>query len=370
MKNFQNLYVHFPFCETKCHYCDFFSLPEKKVDTKKQHNIYDAILRELDFYPLTKLQTVFLGGGTPSLVPIEFLEKLFLKIQLEKKSETTAEVNPSSVDLRSAQSWCKLGINRISMGVQALDDKRLGWLGRVHNKKEVFCALENIFMAGFENVSVDYIVGVPEQTTDIIQKELKELFSCFPEIMHVSAYLLTLKHSNPKYGSLLGEEEQLAQLLAVCDALRGYGFEHYEISNFAKSNKQALHNLNYWNAGSYLGIGPSAHSYWLEEKKRTKNWASLEKYQDLVLNQTPPIEWDETLTAEQECIEYLMLKLRRKSGLNILEFNEKFGKDFYRQNLALLRELESHGLAFFNEEAFSLTSKGFFASDEIFPRLV
>jgi oxygen-independent coproporphyrinogen-3 oxidase len=368
-----SLYVHFPFCETKCHYCDFFSLPEKQVDLNSRADIYGAIAGELELYSdklSTQLKTVFLGGGTPSLVPLEILQSFLSKLQLAPDAEVTMEANPSSITQERATAWRSFGVNRISMGVQALDDQRLEWLGRVHSKSKAYEALDALFSAGFDNVSTDYIVGVPAQSEEHIESELKDLLSNYPKIRHLSAYLLTLKGSNSKFKELPSEDEQLAHLRCVSRFLQMRGFEQYEISNFAKPGFRARHNENYWLGGSYLGIGPSAHSFWATQRKRTKNWASLGKYRDLINQKTLPIEWDEQLSCEQERLEYLMLRLRRAEGMSITEYDQRFGQSLLTERGALINTYKNNGLCqILENDKLRLTADGFFLSDQILSKI-
>jgi oxygen-independent coproporphyrinogen-3 oxidase len=371
-ENFKSLYVHFPFCESKCHYCDFFSLPEGQVAEKQQARIYEAILKELDLYSRSiavPLKTVFLGGGTPSLVPLETMERFIKKLPIDAKTEVTMEANPSSITPERAKAWVKFGINRVSMGVQALNDDRLKWLGRVHSKSEVFEALEALFQGGIRRVSIDYIVGVPDQSCEVIAKELAEALERFPHIQHVSAYLLTLKGSNPKFQQLPNEDEQLAHLRTVSNVLKGFGFEQYEISNFARTEARALHNENYWLGGSYLGIGPSAHSFWPSANKRTKNWASLGKYADLIEAGTQPVEWEETLDLEQTRLEYLMLRMRRADGIDLQEYQRLFGRNLMKENAAKIESWRDKGLCSLSDRL-RLTADGFFLSDQILSKIV
>ena len=370
MEHFRNLYVHFPFCEAKCHYCDFFSLPEQKHSDTERARIYQAILRERQQFSIDEIDTIFLGGGTPSLVPTECLAELMQSLHLTSLSEVTMEANPSSITKEKALEWKKIGVNRVSMGMQALNDTRLEWLGRVHDKKSIFHALDSLFEAGIERISADYIIGVPGQTSEIIRSEIAELFQAFPKLEHVSAYLLTLHSSNKKFKELLGEEEQLAQLETTAQTLLERGLEQYEISNFAKPGKEARHNQNYWLGGSYLGLGPSAHSFHASTKKRVKNWASLGKYAEKIEAQQSAEEWNETITPEQERIEYLMLRLRRREGLSLQEYNARFDRDLASEKASLLAKFLEQDLARLEEDHLRLTPRGFFLSDPLISKLV
>jgi oxygen-independent coproporphyrinogen-3 oxidase len=365
-----NVYIHLPFCEAKCHYCDFFSLAEEKVSAAERGRIHDSILRELDHYGprLTRpLDTVFLGGGTPSLAPPEVIAALLARLPFDQATEITMEANPSSVTFERARRWRESGITRVSMGVQALNDGRLKWLGRVHSASEVFDALSALFEAGIANISIDYIVGVPAQATSDIERELVDVLSRFQGIRHVSAYLLTLKEASALYAELPDEDEQLRHLRAVSETLRGHGFEQYEISNFAKPGARARHNENYWTGGGYAGIGPSAHSFWPAESRRAKNWSNLRKYSEAVARDGHSVEWSETLSPEQMRLEYLMLRLRRSEGLNVEAYRSAFGRDLDAEKGGTLRKLEEMGLIDFQRGAgfLKLTTDGFFLSDQI-----
>ncbi|HRK02550.1 MAG TPA: radical SAM family heme chaperone HemW [Oligoflexia bacterium] len=362
---FRNLYVHTPFCETKCHYCDFFSLPEGKYDSQSQIKVYRNILDEFRFYRLGELETIFLGGGTPSLAPESFLEALFGKLDLDSNCEVTLEANPSSVTPTNASHWKSLGVNRVSLGVQALSNERLEWLGRVHSKAAAYKALEAVHNANIERVSIDYIVGVPEQSLSQIESELGELLSKFPAVRHVSAYLLTLQTTNPKLAQLPNEEAQLQHLRMVRDVLAAHGLLQYEISNFAEPGFEARHNLNYWNGGSYLGIGPSAHSFDSSEQLRWKNKASLSSYCEDVENALPPIDWKESLDREQRRLEYLMLRLRTSAGIVTHDYSARFGRDLAADNDTRILQWEAAGLVSRSQDQIRLMGDGYFLSDSI-----
>lgn len=370
----ESLYAHFPFCESKCHYCDFFSLPEAQVAEGERARVFRAILAELErarprLSPV--LRTIFLGGGTPSLVPLDAMAAFLdlAAVPAGAGTEITMEANPSSISAEKARAWKAVGITRVSMGLQALDDRRLEWLGRAHSSGEAHAALEALFEAGFERVSVDYIVGVPDQTVDLIGSELNRLLGRFPMIDHVSAYLLTLRPSNPRASRLPSEDEQLAHLRRVRDVLADRGFEQYEISNFARAGARALHNENYWLGGGYLGVGPSAHSHDAAARRRWKNWASLGKYCDLIEAGQEAAEWTETLTEEQLRLEYLLLRLRRREGIRLDDYEKRFGRRLYDEKRAWIDAWLKTGHCELNDHL-RLKGDGFFLSDKIVSNLV
>jgi len=315
----RSLYVHFPFCESKCHYCDFYSLGREKTregDPLKFEQALTLECRRQAHLIDGTLDTIFFGGGTPSMTPVSEMARALAPLELNRRvgpeTEWTMEANPSSVTLESLQAYRAFGVNRISMGVQAMRDDLLARLGRVHSKDAALRALEAIFAAGFENVSVDLLCGVPGQTIADIESAIEEL-TAFP-ITHLSCYLLTLAPHHRMFPDLPNEVEQEAHLFAIDRLMTERGFDHYEISNYAKPGRRARHNLGYWKGSSYLGLGPSAHSFDATTSSRWKNVSSLHVYADRLQRDENPIEWTESLTPEQRRLEEWMLALRLDEG--------------------------------------------------------
>jgi oxygen-independent coproporphyrinogen-3 oxidase len=325
----KSLYLHFPFCETKCHYCDFYSIGREKTRESDAGVFERALIQEIKLlgeaggFP-DKFETLFLGGGTPSMTPPDSMGRIFSTLfrynSLAPDYEWTMEANPSSIELGQFRAYRELGLNRVSMGVQSLRNDHLSRLGRVHDESQALRALDAVFEAGFDNVSTDLLCGVPGQTVADLESHLREL-TRFP-ISHLSIYLLTLAPHHRMYKELPDDEEQLRHLLFIDEYMRGAGFEHYEISNFARPGKQARHNLVYWTGGSYRGLGPSAHSYDAAGRKRFKNVSSLHKYASLLNDEGKlPVEWEESLTDEQLELEKWMLAIRLDRG---------FGREWLR----------------------------------------
>ncbi len=318
----QSLYVHFPFCEAKCHYCDFYSLGQERT-RKGDHDRFEKALnceiKKSGSLLAPKLDTLFFGGGTPSMTSYDSMaraiEPLWKTTQIDSRTEWTLEANPSSIHLETFRLYRAYGINRISMGIQALRSDLLQSLGRVHSRETALQALENVFSAGFNNVSVDLLCGAPEQSEYDLEEAMK-ILTQFP-ITHLSCYLLTLPPHHKMYSQLPKEEVQLAHLLFIHRWMTDHGFEHYEISNFARPGKKARHNLKYWQGESYLGLGPSAHSYNAKSCQRWKNISSLHKYAHLLEKGESIIEWTETLNLDQLELEKWMLALRLNDGFPI-----------------------------------------------------
>jgi oxygen-independent coproporphyrinogen-3 oxidase len=274
------------------------------------------------------------------------------------------EANPSSISRESMTEYRALGINRVSMGVQSMREDLLSQLGRVHSREAALKALDAVFSAGFTNVSVDLLCGVPGQTESDLEDALSSL--CAFPITHLSCYLLTLPKHHRMFKDLPSDEIQLSHLLYIDRWMTQNGFEHYEISNYAKPGKRARHNLNYWNGESYLGLGPSAHSYDSRKGERFKNVSSLHKYGELLLKGRSPVEWREELTAEQKELERWMLALRLSDGfpLTWLDTSDRRSKASLFQEKGLLEE---HSTL---DSRLRLTARGFALSDQVIAAFV
>lgn len=373
---FSSIYMHFPFCESKCHYCDFYSIGREKTKEGDAPTFEKAIIEEIKIRGKSgiiapKLETIFLGGGTPSMTSPDSMAKIFgelfqyTSLKANDETEWTMEANPSSIALDQFKKYRALGINRVSMGVQSLKNDHLAILGRVHDEANALKALNTVFEAGFTNVSTDLLCGVPGQTLDDLRSHMEKLMS-FP-ITHLSIYLLTLPPHHKMYKDLPKEDEQLKHLLLIDEFMREKGFRHYEISNFARNNLRAKHNLVYWQGGSYLSFGPSAHSYSAQEKKRFKNVSSLHKYASLLIDEKKlPTEWEESLTSDQLDLEKWMLAIRLDEGFS----QDWLIRDAQKKKAELLLKeglLEKHPTFSGNLRA---TPRGFALSDSLIKTLV
>ena len=324
------LYIHIPFCKVKCVYCDFYSI------TKKEDQIpvfTDCLLREIDSYKhyagKWKFDTIFFGGGTPSLLPAKYLEQILQKLHdtfdTSNVEEITLEANPGEAPLQHLKDIRNLGVNRLSMGFQSFDDKILKVLGRLHQSKDCFKTFNNARKAGFDNISADMIFNIPELSTQKWNSDLNRLIELDPE--HISAYSLTVEPST-KLFNLVKRKELLMpiesidieQFLLTNKILSEHGYSHYEISNYAKINRESKHNLHYWNLSPYLSFGPSAHSYDLE--KRWWNVRSLEKYIESISNNKLPVENNEKLSRNDHYNEIILNGLRLKNGINLSSLNK------------------------------------------------
>jgi len=324
------LYIHIPFCKVKCVYCDFYSI------TKKEDQIplfTKCILKEIDRYKhyagKWKFNTIFFGGGTPSLLPAKYLEQILQKLHdtfdTSNVKEVTVEANPGEAPLQHLKDIKNLGVNRLSMGFQSFDDKILKVLGRLHQSEDCFKTFNNARKAGFDNISTDMIFNIPELSTQNWEKDLNRLLGLGPE--HISAYSLTVEPST-KLFNLIKRKELLMpletidieQFLLTGNILSKHGFNHYEISNYAKKGMESKHNLHYWNLSPYLSFGPSAHSYDL--KKRWWNVRSLEGYIETLSNNKLPIEGKEVLSLKDQYNETILNGLRLSSGINLSDLKK------------------------------------------------
>ncbi|MCX7885841.1 MAG: radical SAM family heme chaperone HemW [Verrucomicrobiae bacterium] len=247
--------MHFPFCLAKCHYCAFYS----RQGTENEMADYVATLcRDLDNAPPLRLQTLYIGGGTPSILPLPLWQQLLDKLPRPAR-EWTIECNPATVEAEKAALWRAAGVNRLSLGVQSFDDKLLALLGRVHNAAQAVETFRLLRDAGFDNINLDLMFGLPGQTTLQWRDTLERALALAPE--HISAYSLTLEEGTKFWGRVeLDEELQWAMYEQLIETLTAAGYHHYEISNFAKPGHECQHNLAYWRGEDYLGLGPSAVS--------------------------------------------------------------------------------------------------------------
>lgn len=324
------LYVHVPFCVAKCTYCDFYSLAAEGQDLA---GTLELLLREAERRAPRRPRTVFLGGGTPSYHSSAELERLLDGLERAtgfraSAEEVTVECNPESLTLEKARTLHALGVDRLSIGFQSLDPRILALFGRVHDAEASFRAFEAARAAGFERLSVDLIYGVPGQALDAWEADLARILALRPD--HVSAYQLTYEPGTPLHAELesggfqrLTEDEELAFFERTHGLLAAAGYEAYEVSNFALSGQQCLHNLNYWANGPYLGIGPSAVSK--VGDTRFGNPRSLPTWRSAVQSGRFPAAWEETPSPAVRLGETWWLGLRTRAGVDPAEACRRAG---------------------------------------------
>jgi oxygen-independent coproporphyrinogen-3 oxidase len=366
--SYRHVYVHLPFCDVICHYCDFYTARSKEA---RHEEFFEALGREAEqnlARLTTPLEALYFGGGTPSVSPPELLHAFLERFRshIGPETEITLEANPANIHPANVKAWKAAGINRVSLGVQSLDDPTLKRLGRVHSAAH---ALDSIRLLSSElgNVSADLIYGVPEQDKEIPASHARLLAEAGAS--HVSAYHLTIPTSHFLHRRLPDEAYAWEQIELVATALAEKNFRHYEVSNFGLPGKESRNNGNYWRGGPYLALGPSAHGF-DGERTRWKNVANWEEYVRRLAHGENPVDETETLTDEQRKIETIFTSLRTLEGLNLASFRTRFGIDLAQRHAAFFRKLESEGLATLANDRFVLTFKGRMLADEIASKLL
>jgi oxygen-independent coproporphyrinogen-3 oxidase len=371
------LYLHIPFCQSKCGYCDFYSIEDTSVIKpfiKTLLEEIDLTVNQIDNNAL--FDTIYLGGGTPSLLNIEDLElilnTLASRFKLDKSCEITIEINPGTVKLSQLKKMIAMGINRISIGVQSFLDHELIIAERIHTTEESVLSIENCREVGFNNINIDLIFALPNQSIENWNYSLERVISFNPE--HISIYNLSYEEGTPFYekialGKLIqqSEEKQAKFFTTGHRFLVNKGYTHYEVSNYAKSeNYISKHNYKYWNHTPYLGFGPSAHSFW--RQSRWSNVRSISKYLTCLAKKELPRDFVEELTYEDIMFEHIFLALRTYRGILLDEFRNKFAVPFEEIYSADIQFLQQEKLAKMDNGYFKLTEKGLLICDEILPR--
>lgn len=364
------IYIHIPFCAGKCGYCDFYSLAGRD---RKMPDYQSALLSHIsestDSAKSFEIDTVYFGGGTPSYYGakriVEILDELKLQGNLRLDSEITVEVNPDSVKYDDLKLMRKAGINRLSVGVQSANNDLLKMIGRRHNFRQVQTAMENARRAGFENVSLDLIYGLPSQTKADWAETISKALELHPE--HLSCYALKLEEGTPMYqyaGSPLipDDDEQADMYLYAVETLSHFGLEQYEISNFAAPGFESRHNLKYWTMGDYMGFGPGAHSY--VGGVRYSYVRDLDRYIAAVKGDQQIIDEYEVCLPVQKAAEYIMLGMRTTRGISEEEYHRIYLSDWTPLERKF-EEFEKKGWAERDGNRWHLTPSGFLVSNSL-----
>ncbi len=354
------LYIHIPFCLTKCPYCNFYSVKYGKSLAEEYKN---AVIRNLNRYKNIKFGTVYFGGGTPILLWKEICEILG-KISLSDMAEITLEANPCVALKENLRSLKSAGVNRLSLGVQSLNDNELKALGRRHNKETAVKAIENAYSCGFDNISADIMLATPFQTEKSLEETVSELTKL--PFTHISAYMLKIEENTPFADTELplpDEDDTCKMYLNTVKQLSLMGFKQYEISNFAKDGFICQHNMKYWNCEEYLGIGPAAHSYYNGERFFVDR--DIDKF--IRSDRQIAIREDDEAAIYGGYEEYAMLRLRLTEGLNLNKYEQHGGNA-----KKLLIEAAKIPKEYFNcdGENISLTPRGFLVSNTIIANLL
>lgn len=366
MSNSIGLYIHIPFCKHKCPYCDFFSgnAGENAFDN------YVIVLKDKIKYWSEKAKrdvaTVYFGGGTPSVLGTDrlcdILDFIKFNFNIQNNAEITVEVNPDSAKTIDFEKMYACGFNRISMGMQTAVEDELRLLGRIHSIDDAKTSVERAKSAGFNNISLDLMMGIPNQTIESLEKSISFCADC--KVTHISSYILKIEENTPFYKvqnklKLADDDMQVEMYLKAVEMLDSLGYKQYEISNFAKQGYESRHNTNYWRCGEYIGIGPSAHSFF--EGKRFFYSRSMDDFNNNKLS------FEGTGGDEEE---FIMLSLRLKRGLNYSEFEKKFGYTLPSYIIKKAKEYEKYGYTNVTDKSISFTPKGFLVSNSIISELI
>lgn len=391
MKKELELYLHIPFCVKKCAYCDFLSAP---ADEKTRQEYVDTLIQEIEgyraaFYERCRVSTIFIGGGTPSILEAEQMEKIFTALlrsfQIEEHAEITIEVNPGTVTRDKLSAWKRAGINRLSIGLQSTDNRELKLLGRIHTWEQFLETYQMAREQGFDNINIDLISAIPGQTVESWAKTLSQVAELNPE--HISAYSLIIEEGTPFYEQY-GEEETMQRRSPnkqgkdvflpplpdedtertvyelTADFLSGYGYSRYEISNYAKESFACRHNLGYWERTEYLGIGLGASS--LIGRTRFHNTADYRTYIEKIKSREDIREEIEELSKADEAEEFMFLGLRKTEGISIQKFQDIFGKPITEVYGKQIDKLFKEGLLEIDRGYIRLTKHGIDVSNAVF----
>lgn len=357
------VYVHIPFCLKKCNYCDFASFAPTEPFRARYIN---GICNEIKKYSEERLtaDTVFFGGGTPSLLTPDEVQKIMNALNssfnIPSDAEITAEANPKTLKEDGLGAFLNSGFNRFSLGLQSIHENELKKLGRVHDYRDFYETYNMLRRHGVKNINVDIMFGIPEQTCESFEETLDEILLLSPE--HISAYGLILEEGTPFFESrrslvLPSEDSEREMYFTASKKLSSFGYRHYEISNFAKRGFECKHNLKYWNLDEYIGIGLAAHSFL--GGKRFFNPRSGEEYLSGAASEP------EVITREDLAFEYAMLKLRTDDGIDRDVYKKKFGRDFSAGKEERLAFYKAHGYIYDDGRRLSLTPSGFYVSNTI-----
>jgi len=364
MKKEIGLYIHVPFCKSKCYYCDFISFANKEMCFEEY---IEAVIKEINYTDLSKyyIRTVYIGGGTPSILDSRYIVKVLseIKLHVDNDAEITIEVNPGTVNKEKLKDYKEAGVNRLSIGLQSTNDNLLKEIGRIHKYEDFLKVYEEAREIGFKNINVDLIFGLPNQSIEMLEESVKKVIELKPE--HISVYSLILEEGTKIYNmvaegkiELPSEELERRMYWTVKEMLEEAGYIHYEISNFAKPGYESRHNSDCWEQKEYIGIGTAAHSYLNDT--RYSNTENLEEYIENIKNN----EFDKNVTIhesqskESKQKEYMLLGLRKLEGVSIKKFKNIFGQNPIYLYHKELDKLVKEELLEIDGDYIKLTNKG------------
>lgn len=368
------LYIHIPFCMDKCFYCDFATMP---YQDKRIPEYFDLLEKEISMYrDLGEefiIDSIYIGGGTPTYVDGIYIERILGEIKdifkIDENAEITIEGNPKTIDKNKVQIYKSIGINRISLGVQSFNDNLVKKLGRYHTLNDVIEDINLLREYDFNNINLDLMFSIPDQSIEDIKYDIEIIKKIKPE--HISWYSLIIEENTKfnrlyKQGLIKPMDDDLEQevYLYIIDELKKIGLNHYEISNFAVKNHESYHNKKYWNCDNYLGLGLSAAGYIGD--LRYVNHSNWKKYRENIIEGKLPIISKEILTKEDKIFEYIIMRLRLREGLNLSYIQKTYNYDFYNKNLDLIDSYIKNNLMEVSDGVLKFTSEGFYISNNFF----
>jgi oxygen-independent coproporphyrinogen III oxidase len=376
------VYVHVPFCARKCSYCDFYSIEGTALKDRYLVALQREIAKMARRTAAAAVDSIYLGGGTPTMMSPIDIERILVEIErfftIAPTAEITIEVNPGTVDSNALRALRSLGINRVSVGVQSFDDSALSFLGRIHTAKEARACFGSAQAAGFENISIDLIFAIPGQSRTDLKKVLAEALEMAPQ--HLAAYSLIVEEHTPLHTLVqvgkvhpVAEDEEAEQFMMTMETLEDAGYDHYEVSNYAKPGYRSRHNSSYWHHHNYLGFGPAAHSFWVDPREgdawRWANVRQVNAYCDLITRDGSPVAMAEQLGTRELVNERIFLGLR-SDGLSLSQLSSELGYEATGEQRAYIHQIVARGLAALKDGSVRLTREGFLLCDEICAHLM
>ena len=372
------LYIHIPFCISKCKYCDFNSY---KLDLDEKRKYLSAIQKEMKFYKEEirgkEINTIFIGGGTPSILNQNEIKFLFDNIKnnfnIKNDAEITMECNPGTLTLNKLKTMKECGVNRLSIGLQAVQNNHLEYIGRIHTYEEFEKNYYQAKEVGFENINIDLMYALPNQSKEDWMESLEKVVKLNPT--HISAYSLILEENTELFNmyernefKLLDEDTDIEMYEYTINYLKSHGYNQYEISNYAKEDFECKHNILYWKCENYVGLGASASGFLNEA--RYNNLCELNKYEEIIHSGKKPIEWEEKLSIEDKIEESIFLGLRMNEGIKFNDFHEKYNINFKEVYKKEINKLEKIKLIKISDEGMTLTQKGREISNSVFVEFI
>ncbi len=372
------LYIHIPFCVSKCKYCDFNSY---KLDLDEKRKYLNALQKEMEFYKEEirgkYIDTIFIGGGTPSILTQDEIKFLFDNIknnfEIKKDAEITMDCNPGTLTMNKLKVMKECGVNRLSIGLQAVQNEHLEYIGRIHTYEEFEKNYIQAKEIGFENINIDLMYALPNQKKEDWIESLEKIVKLEPS--HISAYSLILEENTELFNmyqrnefKLLDEDTDIEMYEHTINYLKSHGYNQYEISNYAKLGFECQHNILYWKCENYVGLGASASGYL--NGTRYNNLCELDKYEEIIHSGKKPIEWEEKLSIKDKIEESIFLGLRMNEGIKFKDFQEKFNFDFEKEYKNEINRLEKMKLIDINKYRMKLTQKGREISNSVFVEFI